>query len=216
MLGVNIILGTCFLNRLEIKMKCQVWHPFYLIFIGPCIVIHSYSTTNEMHLLSQIIYSCKTLYTFRTVFSSIIRSSKLCILQRYLSNGCCYLLQQDDLRTCDYSFWIGGDSSSLVLQSLLGREIQSDAKSLDTACMSGVSDFCSTCIIKSETNVEQCLTFMGLCIANIRVFQYTSNKMQIYTVYLYLETAVRVLGVTSTHHQQRKQLYLQRLAFVTP
>jgi len=29
-----------------------------------------------MHLLSQIIYSCKTLYMFRTVFPSIIRSSK--------------------------------------------------------------------------------------------------------------------------------------------
>jgi len=27
MLGVNILLGTGFLNRLEIKMKCQVWHP---------------------------------------------------------------------------------------------------------------------------------------------------------------------------------------------
>jgi len=48
-----------------------------LIFIGPCIVIYSYSTINEMHLLSQIIYSCKTLYMFRAVFPSIIRSSKL-------------------------------------------------------------------------------------------------------------------------------------------
>ena len=52
-----------------------------------------YSTTNKMHLLSQIIYSCKTLYMFRTVFSSIVRNSKLCIQQRYMSpNSCCYLL----------------------------------------------------------------------------------------------------------------------------
>jgi hypothetical protein len=58
----------------------------YLIFIGPCIVIYTYSTTNTMHLLSQIIYSCKTLYMFRTVFPSIIRSSKLRIQQRYTSN----------------------------------------------------------------------------------------------------------------------------------
>ena len=55
--------------------------------------------------------------------------------------------------------------------------------------------------------------FMGPCIVNI--FQYISNKMQIYTVYLYLETAVHVLGDTSTHHQERIQLYLQHLVFVT-
>ena len=43
----------------------------HLIFIGPCMVIYSYSTTNRMYLLSGIIYSCKTLYMFRTVLPSI-------------------------------------------------------------------------------------------------------------------------------------------------
>jgi len=62
------------------------------VFIGPRIVICSYSTANKMHLLSQIIYSCKTLYMFWTVFPSIIRSRKLRIQQRYMSNSCCYLL----------------------------------------------------------------------------------------------------------------------------
>jgi hypothetical protein len=33
---------------------------------------------------------------------------------------------------------------------------------------------------------------------------------------LYLETALHVSGGTTTHHQQRKQLYLQHLLFVTP
>jgi hypothetical protein len=53
---------------------------------------------------------------------------------------------------------------------------------------------------------------MGPCIVSI--FQYTriSNKLQRYTVYLYLY----VLGGTSTHHQERIQLYLQHLVFVTP
>jgi len=37
-----------------------------------------------------------------------------------------------------------------------------------------------------------------------------------YTVYFYLETALHVSGGTITHHQERKQLYLQHLAFVTP
>jgi hypothetical protein len=55
---------------------------------------------------------------------------------------------------------------------------------------------------------------MGPCILSI--FQYISNKMQRYTVYLYLETALHVSGGTSTHHQERIQLYLQHLVFVTP
>ena len=32
----------------------------------------------------------------------------------------------------------------------------------------------------------------------------------------YLETALHVSGGTTTHHQGRKQLYLQHLVFVTP
>jgi hypothetical protein len=32
----------------------------------------------------------------------------------------------------------------------------------------------------------------------------------------YLETALHVSGGTTTHHQERKQLYLQRLVFVRP
>jgi len=43
----------------------------HLIFIGPCMVIYSYSTTNRLYLLSGIIYSCKTLCMFRTVLPSI-------------------------------------------------------------------------------------------------------------------------------------------------
>ena len=40
--------------------------------------------------------------------------------------------------------------------------------------------------------------------------------MQRYTVHLYLETALYVSGVTSTNHEERMQLYLQHLVFVTP
>jgi hypothetical protein len=54
---------------------------------------------------------------------------------------------------------------------------------------------------------------MGTCIVSI--FQYISNKMQRYTVYLYLETALHVSGGTSTHLQELIQLYLQHLIFVT-
>ena len=58
------------------------------------------------------------------------------------------------------------------------------------------------------------LTYMNSCILSI--FQYLSNKMQRYTVYLYLKTALHVSGGTFTHHQVRIQLYLQHLVFVTP
>jgi hypothetical protein len=51
------------------------------------------------------------------------------------------------------------------------------------------------------------LTFMGKCIVSI------SNKIQRYTVYLYLETALHVSGGTSTHHQEHIQLYRQHLVF---
>jgi hypothetical protein len=52
--------------------------------------------------------------------------------------------------------------------------------------------------------------FMTNCIVSI------SNKMQRFTVYLYLETALRVSGGTTTHHQEHIQLYLQHLLFITP
>jgi hypothetical protein len=51
---------------------------------------------------------------------------------------------------------------------------------------------------------------MVKCIVSI------SNKMQRYTVYLYLETALHVSGSTTICHQERIQLYLQHLVFVTP
>jgi hypothetical protein len=57
------------------------------------------------------------------------------------------------------------------------------------------------------------LTFMVPCILSI--IQHISNKMQRYAVYLHLETALHVSGGTSTHHQERIQLYLQHLVFVT-
>src|SRR5215475_2285666 len=54
------------------------------------------------------------------------------------------------------------------------------------------------------------LTFMGPCI--VSVFQYTSisNKMQRYTVYLYLETGPHVSGGTSTCFKRQNLLILVR------
>jgi hypothetical protein len=44
----------------------------------------------------------------------------------------------------------------------------------------------------------------------------SSLKMKGIRLLFYMETALNVSGSTSTHHQERKQLYLQHLVFVTP
>jgi hypothetical protein len=55
---------------------------------------------------------------------------------------------------------------------------------------------------------------MGPCIVSI--FYYISNKMQRYTVYLYLETALHDSSGTPTHNQEHIQQNLQHLVFVRP
>jgi hypothetical protein len=53
---------------------------------------------------------------------------------------------------------------------------------------------------------------------NINIFKFLIYIQQDATLHslLYLETALHVSGGTSTHHQERKQLYLEHMLFVTP
>jgi len=53
-----------------------------LRFVGPCIVIYFYSKTNKLHNISNLFYFGATLYMFRTVSPSIIRSLRLYIQQQ--------------------------------------------------------------------------------------------------------------------------------------
>jgi hypothetical protein len=82
--------------------------------------IASHSTTSKMNLLSQIIYSCKTFYIFRTIFPSIITSSKLRLQQWYMSNSCCYLLLSG-MR----SLIAAGSSSCLTYTVVVGAVLSS-------------------------------------------------------------------------------------------
>ena len=77
----------------------------------------------------------------------------------------------------------------------------------DTDLLTEIVYLYSACLL-SLKNIEHVLT--------LKIYQYLSNKMQLYTVYLYLEIALHVSGGISTHHQERIQLYLQHLVFVTP
>ena len=68
-------------------------------------------------------------------------------------------------------------------------------------------------IISSLNITSQNLTFMGLCIVIIILIYIRDATLH---SLFYLETALHVSGGTSTHRQERKQLYLQHLVFVTP
>ena len=56
------------------------------------------------------------------------------------------------------------------------------------------------------------LTFMGPCIVIIILIN-IQRDATLHSLF-YLKSALHVSGGTSTHHQERKQLYLQHLVFV--
>jgi hypothetical protein len=77
--------STVFLDCLLLKTvswSFQTSKNTFLMFIGPCIVIYFYSETNQMHQCIKLFYFGMTLYMFRSVFPSIIRSSRLYIQQQ--------------------------------------------------------------------------------------------------------------------------------------
>jgi len=53
-----------------------------------------------------------------------------------------------------------------------------------------------------------------LTYSNIYIYIYIQQDAMLHSLF-YLETALHVSGGTSTHHQERIQLYLQHLVFVT-
>jgi len=65
--------------------------------------------------------------------------------------------------------------------------------------------------IPEDVNI---LTFMGPCIIII-ILICIERDATLHSLF-YLETALHVLGGTSTHLQERKQLYLQHVVLVTP
>ena len=85
---------TSFFNNIHSKdhpfswlsdARCVCGLFFFWTFIGLCIVIYSYGTPNKTHLFLKLFILVKMLYMFRTVFLSIIRSSKLHIWQQAYS-----------------------------------------------------------------------------------------------------------------------------------
>jgi len=65
-------------------------------------------------------------------------------------------------------------------------------------------------IIRSANNCIYSIWYLSH-----RILIYIQQDATLHSLF-YLETALHVSGGTSTHHQERKQLYLQHLVFVTP
>jgi hypothetical protein len=63
----------------------------YLTFIGPCIVIYSYSKTNQMHLFLQLFIPVKHSKCFGRSFRPSSGAQDCTYNNRHMSNNCCYL-----------------------------------------------------------------------------------------------------------------------------
>ena len=68
--------------------------------------------------------------------------------------------------------------------------------------------------IKISVKVKNVFNVHGSVHRN-NILIYIQQDATLHTL-IYLETALHVSGGTTTHHQERKQLYLQHLVFVTP
>jgi hypothetical protein len=112
----------------------------------------------------------------------------------------CAHLQEDDCINTTSVRYAGQDGTEFHLDMHTGQPLtQSNyTRSCYDPLNAELNPNCHLLILLGD------LTFMGSCIVSL------SNKMQRYTVYLYLEIA------TSTHHQENIKLYLQHLVFVTP
>ena len=75
-------------------------------------------------------------------------------------------------------------------------------------CSHCVFVFCMDFRTNSEFNVHE-------SVHRKYVLLYIQQDATLHCLF-YMETAVHVSGGTNTHHQERKQLYLQHLVFVTP
>jgi hypothetical protein len=86
----RIFMKSCVGDFLELYKHVPFWksHKIIGIYVFNIhrSVIYSYSTTNKMHLLSQILYSCKTLYMFRS-FRPSPGAEKCVYSNRYMSNS---------------------------------------------------------------------------------------------------------------------------------
>jgi hypothetical protein len=74
---------------------------------------------------------------------------------------------------------------------------------------------CTACLHGTHSENFTSTLLITACDILQHVLIYIQQDATLHSLY-YLETAVHVSGGTTTHHQERNQLYLQHLVFVTP
>jgi hypothetical protein len=73
---IDIFLPLALIFKVKEVKRGDIWK---FTFVGPCIVIYFCSKTNRKHNISNLFYFGTTIYMFRTVSPSIVRSLRLYI-----------------------------------------------------------------------------------------------------------------------------------------
>jgi hypothetical protein len=93
----------------------QTMNGRFLMFTGPCIVIYSYSKTNQMHLFLKIFILAKHSTCFRQSFRPSSGAQDCTYSNRHTSNNCCYLPLVATRWQCNsISFPLAAGSSSFL------------------------------------------------------------------------------------------------------
>ena len=69
--------------------------------------------------------------------------------------------------------------------------------------------------MKKSCNYKTWMYTVKIPFQELVILMYIQQDATLHSIF-YLETALHVSGSTTTHHQERKQLYLQHLVFVKP
>jgi hypothetical protein len=92
-------------HKSQSRIECNITipkqrHDIYLTFISPCVIIYSYSKTNQMHLFLKLFILVKQSTYFGRSFCPSRGAQDCTYSNRHMSNGCCYLLLAAAVAVC--------------------------------------------------------------------------------------------------------------------
>ena len=112
---------------------------------------------------------------------------------------------------CKLSYWIRNRDTGIVSP-------YSERIFLTLTLILTTSTSCSPRKTISNSHISPVIKVKAKALASRIIYSiliYIQQDATLHSLF-YLETALHVSGGTSTHHQERKHLYLQHVVFVTP